>query len=937
MALLYKGYAQQKGFDPIDVPDPSSKIRKQGLETLKGMEAQITWNRQQANAAANQLADNARFEADQRAKNWQLRQDFRDTVQEARGRQQKQTLENLNTQQKNRDARIKDIVKFTQTGMELYQKYDAKRTKDSGDWARDWQLQHGITSAEYQALRSVDDHAWEQGRNELAIYQELQRRGVSHEVMEQARGLVGYRHKAMQKLNAVNVTKDFTGRFLSENRNTELTILGKTQSLNDFIHAGDRPGAQQALIELRRLHREEYEGKYQGTEYPGAKILALTNANDIIAESNAAVLGEIDKITTTRAEERQFEDDIIDLNGELTNVGIGKRYPTQGDAIWSWIQTKQGGPDATRDQLVNGLSGGVDILMAGIEDGSIELEDVHSLLRDVRVTRRGSKKEQPFEEAFPVQANKLRTALADAGKIRRGQVNARLDASRIEGINMHADFIEIVENSENLTLETLVGLQNKAAKHPFGEKAHKYITTILSNQNNVLNDRTARAYIVGRIKNHEYITSAELNLLNTSAAGRAQLWKLIQENNKFVPTPDNATLIEDTVSDLLEVAIPRGTAWGSTYSRKPATDAAIAKVNEHYVQAMQSGKHTHETALAHALGVVKPLIQDPNGPWGRSLPSDADGVQFNGFKIQNLSASDIIVVDTPRIQQELTGNPDAIYSRPYLDKLALINKSSRLNKGLQTDVIPRASLLANLGGNRLSPIQVEQAQLEYWRNREIQETGSSNIQPYPDWYVKKTQQAEEWIHPTANQYLDTPYSVNRAVVQNNKDGVIRAPVYTDYAANNAGFLLASGLGYNGYLGNRGDVSGTTMDALDLEITGASIQQAHTLSTKHDIRLGKYGIDGSDGYILEGAQLAGLAPTAPFNQDNQDKIFAALFKKYGTSLRQNYQDLPDHQKLYLDKTFEMMNKETISSYRDPSIMNQKALALLYDRGYYNATV
>ena len=50
MAILYRGYAQQKGFGAnlVTVPDPAEKIRRQGLETMRGMQQEIDWNNKQA-------------------------------------------------------------------------------------------------------------------------------------------------------------------------------------------------------------------------------------------------------------------------------------------------------------------------------------------------------------------------------------------------------------------------------------------------------------------------------------------------------------------------------------------------------------------------------------------------------------------------------------------------------------------------------------------------------------------------------------------------------------------------------------------------------------------------------------------------------------------------------------------------------------------------
>ena len=65
MAILYKGYAQQKGFGAnlVKVPDPSDKIRQQGLRAMQGMEEQLAWNNKQATRIINTLEQNAQIEA----------------------------------------------------------------------------------------------------------------------------------------------------------------------------------------------------------------------------------------------------------------------------------------------------------------------------------------------------------------------------------------------------------------------------------------------------------------------------------------------------------------------------------------------------------------------------------------------------------------------------------------------------------------------------------------------------------------------------------------------------------------------------------------------------------------------------------------------------------------------------------------------------------
>ena len=78
MAILYKGYAQEKGFGAtlVNVPDPSKKIREQGLVAMGHMKDEIEWNNKQANKVTAALERNNQIEAKNRSDNFELSQDI---------------------------------------------------------------------------------------------------------------------------------------------------------------------------------------------------------------------------------------------------------------------------------------------------------------------------------------------------------------------------------------------------------------------------------------------------------------------------------------------------------------------------------------------------------------------------------------------------------------------------------------------------------------------------------------------------------------------------------------------------------------------------------------------------------------------------------------------------------------------------------------------
>ncbi len=779
MALLYKGYAQEKGFKPIQVADASQKIRQQGLDAMKGMQRVIDWNAQQAKLHADHRAGNAQLLLETREKSWKLKQDFRDTVQEAQKNKQERILKNAETSAKNTQQHWKDILSITESGTQLIQQFDAQLKENAALWAQQWYEDHGITGKEFHAVREVDDHIWNKSKTELSVYRDLRKRGVDDNAIEQMRRMGGYRKVAVEKLAAVNMMQDRRG-FYAQNEHTEFTVLGQSTSLAKAKFSGDTTLLREVLRQLDLKAIKEY-----GAGYPSAKILKSSGALEIKREVHAEIFGQVEKTTRARNKSRAMSDELTILDAEIKNtidlVGNDAKYGDAGKAVQGWIERQQG-DNPTREQRVGGTDYSVEMLAYGLENGLVQVETVKALLNS-NIIPHGSTKEVKWGSHFKRHSFKLWTAIKKAEEFEQGKLLSQEGVYKREGKQMHLDYIRIL-NESNPSMEQLIQLQHKAKEHSHGSQALMLINSRIANFNNTLNDDQGIAWIKHEIANNRFVTEPDVLSLKLSDAGQAEAIQLVQASNPFVPTGGDdgtAAAITNHVTKVLEQTIPKGTHWGNTYSRQPAIDRAVALVNAEYVEATKSGM-PHTKALNHALGIMHPIITDPNGDWGRSTPKPGHGIQFKGFMIQSLSAEDRIVVDTPRIQKECNANLNTLYTNPYLDKEQLIHKSSKLNKGYAQEIIPRAMLLSNLCGNKLTARQIENAQLEFWRNEEIKETGKSDIQTYPDWYLKDGEEVDHWVLPLANQYLDgnpeAPTAINKAVLLNPEQP--RPPVYNQY-------------------------------------------------------------------------------------------------------------------------------------------------------------
>ena len=68
---LYKGYAQPRGFNPVNVPDPADKIRKQGLTKLRYMQQELDYKNKQARALEEVFSEKINLELKLRQQKYQ--------------------------------------------------------------------------------------------------------------------------------------------------------------------------------------------------------------------------------------------------------------------------------------------------------------------------------------------------------------------------------------------------------------------------------------------------------------------------------------------------------------------------------------------------------------------------------------------------------------------------------------------------------------------------------------------------------------------------------------------------------------------------------------------------------------------------------------------------------------------------------------------------
>jgi soluble lytic murein transglycosylase-like protein len=114
----FRGYAQPRGFSPIEAPDVASKTRERGRQQLQDMERAAQFDLQQRDRMASAMRYVNEVEARNRDKIFQADQDNRDRVQKQIQNNYRTTIENAVNENKGEIDTLTSLAKFSTTAFD---------------------------------------------------------------------------------------------------------------------------------------------------------------------------------------------------------------------------------------------------------------------------------------------------------------------------------------------------------------------------------------------------------------------------------------------------------------------------------------------------------------------------------------------------------------------------------------------------------------------------------------------------------------------------------------------------------------------------------------------------------------------------------------------------------------------------------------------------
>ena len=770
---LFKGHARQRGFaaNLIKLPDPSEKIRAQGLQQLRYMQEELDTKNQYARDLQEVFNQNIQLEQNLREDQWQDRREYSQTFAKARWKNYETSINNARIKADKKRKDWEAIMSLTKSGAQLVKQYDTKRKQDIDNFAAEIYRDYGVTRKKFEAIRN-----WQKGirvndQNLNGMLNDLQMKGVPLDVISRIRRGGGYMQLAVGKLAAQRRAKGLNQYFAQE-ANTELELPGGGK----ITLAGARgPNVETALQELTaRYFRDE-----NGEQLFSSKMMELAGANQLIDQAKMSwrerdttrtateELGDQHKSTITVIQ------DFIGYDADLErNVGAA--------GIPKAIEHLAGGPNATRAQFRYAKRRVHAALVQALKEGTIKWDQIKGL-ETLPVDHKSSKEKQPWGKLNRREFQELEKAGLAYEEHADAALKLKESDLRREGREYYENMVKLQEDYEGdipeSVMQSMIGYGVKRGTH--FAKGVQYLQKIQAHGLSTINDKVGTKALLAKSERGEIITDDDITSWNLSKSVEQQVRAQVNKYNTWLPqegkdgTKERLNYrIETALNDIVE----KKTTWHTSVTWNDTRIRANQDAARYYRSARESGK-SHEASYEYARDMIAEDIRT-GGKDGYYEKTSKNG--RHEFKGALAKKQDVIEIDREQIFNELSQNPDTIFSKKYIDNTELRTLSAKANRGNWPEMHPTAMLIQSITKGEVQAVDVMQAQLQQLINEEKQAGGASTTKLLPEAYVQKYKKTNEIISPYAMHLLES-YNlcdINKACMALRDDGTINKPVYT---------------------------------------------------------------------------------------------------------------------------------------------------------------
>ena len=782
---LYSRSAKQRDFNAnvIRQPDASDKIRAQGLQQLKYMQQELDAKNKQAKQLQDVFNQNIELEQKLRDQAFRDRREYGQILAKHKWKQYETSINNAKQKQHQAQKDLKAILSLTQSGAQIYGEWDKKNKQSIDNFAAEIYRDYGVNQEKFDAIRNLQSSVLKNDTELNSALVKLQLEGVPLDVIARIRRGGGYMNLAVGKLAARRRAQQL-GQYLAQESNTELKLPGSDTPIQLSTARG--PNLEIALQELiSRYFRDE-----NGEQLFSSKMMELGGVNQLVDQHKATWR----RRDTERSAKEEFKDQhksTVTLIKDFTgyNADLGRDRGAEGYPLL--VEHLAGGPNASASAFRIAKRKVQAAAVQGLKNGTLKWETLKGL-ETLPVSHKSSKKKQPWSHLNPGEFQELEKAALAFDTHEQNAVILKEQGLREEGREYYENMLRLNEEYEGEIpteiLQKMLGYGTKRGHH--FEKGVQYLQKIQAYGNTVINDKVGVAALLSKSERGEIITDEDINKWNLSKSVQKQIRARIAKYNTWLPEEGKDGTRERLnyrIETELNRIVDKKTSWNESVTWNDTRIHALQEASRYYRSARESGK-SHEQSYVYARDMITEDIKT-GGKDGYYIKTSKNGRhEFTGALAQK---QDVIEINRAQLGEELTSNPNFIYSKKYIDTSDLKRISGKANKGLYPEMHGIAMVIQKETNGRVSAVDVMQAQLQQVINEEIQASGAASTQLLPDDYVEKYKKASTYISPFAQSLLESYnlVDINKAAMAKREDGSRTAPVYTQPIIQNAQPIL----------------------------------------------------------------------------------------------------------------------------------------------------
>ena len=914
MAILYKGYAQNKGISSymVNVPDPSKKIRDQGLVAMSHMKDQIDWDNKQANRISDQLTTNANLESKQNKENFKVGQDINEVIFKQKERNFQDRIKATEAKTKQREKNWAAVLSLTKSGTQLYGEFKKRQEKAGADYGHMLWEEHGIGMTKLNAIQAIEQEIWNDSSAREKELERLGLQGYNEELLQEVRSLSGYKKLAIAKQGARRWVKR-RDEYYQTNWNTKVDIAGYKVDLDSA------EGAQidTVLQLLDQRAREELGGNA-----PSSKVMASSGSYALLDQARARVHAQKAQTRRKDALAERHNDEQVIINDHISNLPDGS--VDVGAGLVKAIDF-YAGPNPTAEDYRRAKNRVFGAAVEGVKSGywdasKFEGAGSHEFKHssgNVRIDRVFKKEWLQLEDAMVNGTNREYNVANIA--IQQKKNDDRKYLGEIQSMDY-----------EKVSAQDMTRMLSIATKNNWND-SRTFLGNQLTRMGNNQADAEVIATVSDAVRGNRYMTATQIRELGGSPGATQKAINMMSENSQFLPDSyGHAEELDDQLEAWLESRIPTPLSGKQDSSRSSAKKAIVNLARGQYKAFMTRPGATPEAAMDHALSYAKEKIFRSEDFKPRyDMTTGQYGFPIGMIKI----GADHLEMDYDAVATKVQTDRGAIYNEPLMSAQSLRLKSENLNKGIQQNLLPRSSFIESASNGTLTALETEMAQIEYL-NKKLKSEGKPLIRQYPNWYVKQVESTYSRVNTNVLRLLNKyDYcKVNQAMCTSGSN-----PVYTRPAYEKSRTIIRGTLGTH----ERGDFNATESkssteraDLKNIHLTNASLAEITTLQERGLVQtVGRYQFNAEE--LLQAAELANIPLSSIFDADTQNKLFDAYFKVNGQTMINTMES--DEDAFLLKDLHESVTTDKLSNlkFNSPRTLSVAAYKELRRRGVYNA--